>query len=148
MSLLPFPALMRLFRAQAYIEARLEPELASIHGLSFKEFHLLAQLSRAPANRLRRVDLAGRLNVSQSTVTRMAVPLEKTGLVVREPDPRDARVAYMVLTPVGAERIQQAEVTVRRMAADVFRDRWTPAEINTLGDLLGRLTASLPGEIS
>ena len=33
-------------------------------------------------------------------------------------------------------------------AADLFRDRWTTTEIATLADLLGRLTAGQPGDLS
>jgi hypothetical protein len=33
------------------------------------------------------------------------------------------------------------------MAMGIFRDRWTGKEIATLGELLGRLTTSLPGDI-
>ena len=72
------------------------------------------QLDQAPANRLRRVDLAGRLNVSQSTVTRLALPLEKLGFVKREADPRDARVGYVVLTKVGRQRVAEARATLER----------------------------------
>jgi len=148
MSSSSFSALLRLFRAQAFLQARLEPELGSVHGLGLNESMLLLQLSRAPLKRLRRVDLAGRLNVSQSTVTRMADPLEKAGLVRREADPRDARVAYVALTEAGEIRVAEAETTLRRMAVDTFQDRWSEGEIQALADLLGRLTAALAGDVA
>ena len=64
-------AILRLLRAQAFVEARVDPGLGAIHGLALRELMFLMQLDQAPANRLRRVDLAGNLNVSQSTVTRL-----------------------------------------------------------------------------
>jgi len=118
-----------------------------VHGLALRELMFLWQLDQAPGSRLRRVDLATRLNVSQSTVTRLALPLEKLGFVRREADPRDARVGYVVLTKPGRQRVAEARATLERMATDIFRDRWTGKEIATLGELLGRLTASLPGDI-
>lgn len=142
-----FSAIIRLFRAQAFLEARLGPPLGSVHGLGLGELMLLMQLHRAPLHRLRRVDLAAMLNSSQSTITRMALPLEKSGFVKRESDPRDARVAYVALTKTGRTRVEEAEVTLRRLAAEQFRDRWTDKEIATLGSLLGRFTAALPGDI-
>ncbi len=142
-----YTAILRLFRAQSFLEARLGPGLGSVHGLGLSELMLLMHLARAPLHRLRRVDLAAMLNSSQSTITRMALPLEKSGFVKRESDPRDARVAYVVLTKAGRTRVAEAEDTLRRMAADLFRDRWTEKDIATLGSLLGRFTAALPGEI-
>ncbi|HYX03434.1 MAG TPA: MarR family transcriptional regulator, partial [Reyranella sp.] len=94
-----------------------------------------------------RVDLAGRLNVSQSTVTRQALPLEKLGFVKREADPRDGRVGYVVLTKAGRQRVAEARTTLERMADAIFRDRWSGKEIATLASLLGRFSAALPGDV-
>lgn len=140
-------ALLRLFRAQAFLDARLNPELNSVHGLGLNELLLLMQLAHAPLHRLRRVDLAQRLHTSQSTITRMCLPLEKSGFVKREADPRDARVGYVVLSRTGLTRVEEAEKTLKRKAAEVFRDRWDSDEIAMLAELLGRFTAALPGDI-
>ncbi|CAN5895172.1 hypothetical protein BH11PSE3_BH11PSE3_15700 [soil metagenome] len=144
----PLAAILRLFRAQSFVEARVDPGLGAVHGLALRELMFLMQLDQAPLNRLRRVDLAGRLNVSQSTVTRLALPLEKLGFVRRETDPRDARVGYVVLTKAGRQRVADSRITLERMAADIFRDRWTVKDIETLAGLLGRFTAALPGDLT
>jgi DNA-binding MarR family transcriptional regulator len=141
-------AVLRILRAQAFVEARINPGLGSIHGLALRELMFLMQLDQAPANRLRRVDLADCLNVSQSTVTRLALPLEKLGFVKREADPRDARVGYVVLTKAGRQRVAEARATLVRQADNIFRDRWSDKEIDTLASLLGRLTAALPGDVA
>ncbi|MCW0233777.1 MAG: MarR family transcriptional regulator [Ferrovibrio sp.] len=144
----PLSALLRLFRSTAYLESRLSPGLGSVHGLALNELLFLLQLSRAPLQRLRRVDLAQRLHTSQSTITRMALPLEKIGLIKREADPRDARVAYVTLTKTGRTRTAEAEATFSRMAAEIFRDRWSDKDIAQLSSLLGRFTAALPGDLT
>ena len=72
-----------------------------MHGLSVNELMLLMHLDQAAGGRLRRVDLAERLDLSQSSVTRMVAPMEKLGWVARGDDPRDARVGYVVLTAGG-----------------------------------------------
>lgn len=141
-------AVLRLLRAQAFIEARIDPGLGAIHGLALRELMFLMQLDQAPGQRLRRVDLAERLNVSQSTVTRMSLPLEKLGFVKREADPRDARVGYVVLTKAGRQRVADARELLEGAAVKLFRDRWTDKEIATLASLLGRFTAALPGDIT
>jgi DNA-binding MarR family transcriptional regulator len=141
-------AILRLLRAQSFVESRIDPGFGAVHGLALREFMFLVQLDQAPANRLRRVDLAARLNVSQSTVTRLALPLEKLGFVKREADPRDARVGYVVLTKAGRQRVAEARATLERSAAGIFRDRWSDKEIATLASLLGRFTAALPGDVT
>ena len=141
-------AILRLLRAQSFIEARIDPGLGAIHGIALREFMFLVQLDQAPANRLRRVDLAARLNVSQSTVTRLALPLEKLGFIKREADPRDARVGYVVLTKAGRQRVADARDSLEGAAAKLFRDRWADKEIATLASLLGRFTAALPGDLT
>src|SRR5260370_23382820 len=138
-------AILRLLRAKSFVEARLDPGLGSVRGLALRELMLLMQLDQEPLGRLRRVDLAGRLNVSQSTVTRMTLPLEKLGFVRREADPRDARVRYVVLTKAGRQRGTEARATLDRMAANILRDRWSDEEIATPASLLSRVTAALPG---
>jgi len=143
-----FTATVNLLRATARLEERFAGELGSVHGLALKEVLLLMHLERAPLRRLSRIELAKRLHVSPSTVTRMTNPLEKLGCVGREADPRDARVAYVVLTEPGQRLVGDARTTLERMAADLFRDRWTTSEIATLADLLGRLTAGQPGDLS
>jgi DNA-binding MarR family transcriptional regulator len=138
---------MRLLQAHAGIADRFGHGLGSIHGLGLNEVLLLTHLERAPLNRLSRVDLARRLNVSPSTVTRMTAPLEKIGMVGREANPRDARLAYVTLTEAGQRTIADARASLERMAAGVFRDRWSDDEIATLASLLSRLTAGQPGEL-
>ena len=143
-----FSAIIRILRAASMLETRLGSELGSIHGLSLKDVLLLLQLEQAPLGRLRPVDLSARLSVSQSTVSRMAAPLAKIGLVRREPDPRDTRVAYVTLTEAGRKRAAEALETLQRQAADLFRDGWTREEVAELASLSGRLTAGIPGDVA
>ena len=141
-------SVLALLRAHARIEEQFGNALGSIHGLALKELLLLMHLAAAPKTRLSRIDLAKRLHVSASTVTRMTQPMEKLGMVGRQADPRDARLAYVVLTPAGKRLVTDARATLERLAANLFRDRWSKQEITTLGDLLGRLTAGLPGDLA
>src|SRR4051794_3732569 len=120
-----FAAVINVLRAGAFIEERFAGELASVHGLAMKEAMLLLHLERAPLSRLTRVDLSKRLHLNASTVTRMAAPMEKTGLVERQSDPRDARLAYVVLTEAGLNVVREVRATLQYRSAELFRDRWT-----------------------
>ncbi len=143
-----FSAVLNLLGTHARLDERFDHSLGVLHGLSLKETLLLMHLERSPGMRLSRIDLSRRLHVSPSTVTRMCAPLEKRHVVGREPDARDARLAYVVLTEAGQQLITNARATLEGLSADVFRDRWTKSEIASLADLLGRLTAGQPSELA
>src|SRR6266487_3457144 len=85
-------------RAVALWDARADAELGAIHGLGISDFAALHHLAQAQGGRLRRVDLARRLALTPSGVTRLLAPLERRGLVTREASGDDARATYAVLT--------------------------------------------------
>ncbi|MEM1400431.1 MAG: MarR family transcriptional regulator, partial [Pseudomonadota bacterium] len=92
---------LRLLQSADELRAKLSGDFSAVHGLSVNEFFLMMHLERAHLNRLSRVELAKRMHVSASTVTRMARPMEKLGLLGRQADERDARLAFVVLTKAG-----------------------------------------------
>lgn len=112
---------LRLARAQATLVRRLDQVLGGYHGISFNDFMLLHYLNRAPAGRLRRVDLAERQGLTASGVTRTLLPLEKIGLVERQQDPRDARVAYAAITATGRELLVNATTVANQISRDLLR---------------------------
>ncbi|MFM2053404.1 MAG: hypothetical protein RL456_1441 [Pseudomonadota bacterium] len=131
---------LRLTRAWAVLTRRLDNRLSSVHGLSFSDFLVLHSLARADGGRLRRIDLAERMGLTASGVTRTLLPLEKIGLVGREPDPRDARVGYAVLTPAGVElhghALASAEV-ICQDATQAVSGEQLAAVVDLLGGLAG-----------
>ena len=148
MSKAPFTTVITLLRAQALVQERFSGELGSVHGLALNEALLLMHLEKAPLRRLTRVDLAKRLHASPSTITRMAAPMEKTGLVARQSDPRDARLAYVALTEAGLTLVGEVRKTLERRSSELFRDRWSDAEVASLGKLLGRITTGELGDLT
>lgn len=139
---------LRLLQSADQIRARLSGDFSSVHGLSVNEVFLLMHLEQAPLHRLSRVELAKRMHVSASTVTRMAAPLEKIGVLRRQADTRDARLAFVVLTPSGIEKLGEARATFAKQAGYVFRDRWTDEDLRQLSELLHRLIADAPGDLT
>ena len=129
---------LRLARAHAVLLRRFDSALGNHHGISFGDFQVLNHLSRAPGGRLRRVDLAERLGLTASGVTRTLLPLEKIGLVTREPDPRDARVGYAVITPAGQALLVNATVTTDLVSSDLLK-AVDAAQLAGMSDLLGQL---------
>ncbi|MFJ8209263.1 MarR family winged helix-turn-helix transcriptional regulator [Streptomyces sp. NPDC096033] len=131
---------LRLVKAQTALVRRFDSRLGALFGVSLADFLVLLHLGRAEGGRMRRVDLAGALGLTASGVTRGLAPLERIGLVVRETDARDARVAYAALTDAGRERLADALKAAEQVAADVFAaPEWAGADIEQLSGLLTRL---------
>ncbi|MEW2622329.1 MarR family transcriptional regulator [Streptomyces sp. NPDC048106] len=140
-------AVLRLVRAQAALVRRFDARLGGLHGVSLADFTLLLRLGQAPGGRMRRVDLAEALGLTASGVTRALAPLERIGLVTREPDARDARVAYASLTGTGRARLKEMLATAEETAGDLFATpAWAEEEVPLLAGLLTRLggTGSRP----
>ncbi|MBA9048536.1 MULTISPECIES: MarR family winged helix-turn-helix transcriptional regulator [Streptomyces] len=138
-------AALRLVRAQAALVRRFDARLGGLHGVSLADFTLLLRLGQAPGGRMRRVDLAEALGLTASGVTRALVPLERIGLVTREPDVRDARVAYASLTGTGRARLKEMLATAEETAEDLFAaPAWGEEEVPLLASLLTRLGGTGP----
>ncbi len=129
---------LRLARVQASVVRRLDAVLGGHHGLSFGDFMLLHHLSRAPGGRLRRVDLADRQGLTASGVTRTLLPMEKTGLVARMADERDARVGFAAITPAGHNLLDNAMATARETCAELLRHA-PQDQLDALAAVLGNV---------
>ncbi|MFD8142989.1 MarR family winged helix-turn-helix transcriptional regulator [Streptomyces sp. NPDC059708] len=131
---------LRLVKAQTALVRKFDSRLGSLFGVSLADFLVLLHLGRAEGGRMRRVDLAGALGLTASGVTRGLAPLERIGLIVREADARDARVAYAALTDTGRERLADVLKAAEQVAADVFAaPEWAGDDIEDLAALLTRL---------
>lgn len=58
--------------------------------------------------------------------------MEKLGLLTRQTDTRDARLAFVVLTKAGLKKVREARATFAKQASYVFRDRSTNEELEQL----------------
>jgi len=97
-----------LIRAHAWTTRRFNAELVAEHGLTLNDYEVLLHLSRAEGRRLRRVDLAERVLLTPSGITRLLDGLERAGWVERASCDSDARVTYAQLTDDGLEKLRHA----------------------------------------
>jgi DNA-binding MarR family transcriptional regulator len=128
-------------RAHSAVTRALNADLVQTHGLTINDFEVLLHLARAEERALRRVDLADRLLLTASGITRLLEGLERAGYVAKRPCKSDARVTYAVLTDEGLEKLRDAAETHFGGVGEVFEARYTEEELETLGELLSRLTA-------
>ncbi|HEU0103072.1 MAG TPA: MarR family transcriptional regulator [Mycobacteriales bacterium] len=125
-------------RAHATLLRRLEGELSREHDLPLASYDVLVQLSEAPAGGLRMTELAERVLLSRSGLTRLVDRLVRDGLVERHPCPDDARGTVAVLTAAGGERLRSAWPTHLRGVAEHV-SRLDHDEVLTLTALLTKL---------
>lgn len=132
-------AWVRLLRGHAAITRAMSAQLEADHGLTINDYEALLLLSRAEEGRLRRVDLAERLLLTASGVTRLLDGLERVGLVERAACASDRRVTYAVLTEAGRERLEEASASHLAEVRAFLEERFSGEELVQLTELLGRL---------
>ena len=131
-----------LLRAHAAVTRELNAELVSTHALTINDYEVLLHLARADDRRLRRVDLAERLVLTASGITRLLDGLERAGYVRKDQCASDARVTYAVLTDAGLAKLKEASKTHVAGIRQLFESRYDEDELETLAALLGRCPAS------
>ena len=124
----------------------LSAELQAEHGLSLNDFEALYVLARAEDGRLKRVELARRLLLTPSGITRLLEGLEQAGLVRRTTCPTDRRIAYAELTPVGRERLRAASRAHVESIRALMEEHFSEDELDGLGEMLGRLPGVAEGD--
>lgn len=141
----------RLDAWRAFLEAhtrvtrRLDEELRSEHGLSLAEYDALLQLARSPGHRLRMNQLADRVILSRSGITRLIDRLEADGLVERAHCPSDARGAEAVLTDSGLARLRAASHTHLRGVETHFLAVASADDLDAVRRALGEVAARACG---
>ena len=143
LSPVPSRAELRAWRsflsAHARVMRSLEAELLAEQRLSLVSYDVLVQLAEAPQRRLRMAELADRVLLSRSGVTRLVDRLERTGLVARHRVAGDGRGVIAELTPLGVETLRNAAKTHLAGVVRHFVTRFNPDELAQFGDLCARL---------
>src|SRR4051794_27347962 len=129
----------RLMRANQALLRELSVRLITEHGLTINDYEALLHLSQADDYGLKRVELAERLMLTPSGVTRLLDGLERDGWVTKGTCESDARITYALLTDEGRERLERAGRTHVAQIHEIFAERFSAEELEALDDLLGRL---------
>ena len=128
--------------AHAAVIDRIEREMAAAGVLPLGLYDVLVPLSEAPDCRLRLHELASRVVLSRSTLTRMVDRLEAAGLLARERVATDRRGAYAVLTPRGEAALREAWPVYARGIRAHFACHLDADEVRVLTAALGRIEAA------
>ena len=132
-------AFANLLRAHAATTRTLSAQLLAEHGLTINDYEALLLLARADERRMKRVDLARRLLLTPSGVTRLLEGLESAGLVERTACATDLRVAYAQLTDSGAAKLEAASHAHVAAIRALFGEHLSEREATRLAELLAKL---------
>jgi DNA-binding MarR family transcriptional regulator len=89
-------------------------------GLGYNEFIILYHLSQASEEKMRRIDLANKVGLTASGITRLLLPMEKVGYIQKEANAQDARVSLVMLAEGGKQRLIDRLEDVEILAKDLI----------------------------
>ncbi len=133
-----------MLRTHSRLVATLDEELEREHGIPLGSYEVLLQLAEAPDGSLRMGDLANRLLLSRSGLTRLIDRLVARGLVERHSCADDRRGTFACLTAAGRELFATARPTHLRGVREHFLDRLDAADLDRLAAIWRRLDAAEP----
>jgi DNA-binding MarR family transcriptional regulator len=131
-----------MLRVHAALAKALDAELTRAHDLPLSSYEVLITLRAAPGRRCRMAELADRVLLSRSGMTRLVDRLEREGLLERDTCTSDGRGCFAVLTPAGEELLAQARPTHLAGVRERFLRHFSEDE---LADLAGLWERVLPG---
>jgi DNA-binding MarR family transcriptional regulator len=132
-------AVTSIMRAQQILLAELDTVLRP-HGLTFARYEALVLLTFSRRGVLPMRVIGQRLMVHPTSATNTIDRLERQGLVVRRPNPRDGRGKLAEITEAGREVVTAA--TVDLMKAEFGVADYDVAQLGQLFDLLRGLRVS------
>ncbi len=109
--------------------------------MSLSWYDVLLELAAAPGRRLRMTDLAERVVLSRTRVSRLVDEIAAAGLVVRQQNPQDGRSAYATLTAEGLSRYRKAAPTYLAAIEQHFSHKLDEEELRTVGEVPQRVLA-------
>lgn len=125
-------ALRHLWTAPPHIE---DPALGQVE---MSTIWVVDSLRRQPDQTVS--ELAAAMDVAHSTASRLVLRAERSGAVIRTPDPQDQRRITVTLTAAGRDlATAAAEFRIQRLAT--LTQDWTAEQRHTFASLLTRFAA-------
>ena len=127
---------LKFFINQAVVQARIARSFDNGlgNGIGFNDFIILYHLSQASEQKMRRIDLAEKMSMSASGITRTILPMEKIGLVQREDSDYDKRVSFVKLAQ-GGKRLLEEAIERAEMKSEEFLPDTSIKEMKDLSEI-------------
>jgi DNA-binding MarR family transcriptional regulator len=135
----PREAWHRLLQVSSVVLRELHRSLDADDRIAITEFDVLITLDNAPDHAMRMTDLAEATMLSSGGMTRLVGRLEQRGLLLRTPDPADARAFRATLTADGEKKLADARVTHDAVLDRLIAPHITARDLRTVERALGRV---------
>jgi DNA-binding MarR family transcriptional regulator len=137
-------SLWRLFlTAQVKLRDRIEAKLDQESLPSLEWYDVLYTLKEAPEQRLRLSELAEKVLLTRSNLTRLVDRLENAGLLQRMSCPSDRRGTFAVLTETGLAMQEQMWLIYAEGIVEYFASQINDEEVEVLQQVLQRMLINL-----
>lgn len=114
------------------------PQVLTLDRSAYLILHLMAEVGDPLALQ----EIASRLHVDLSTVSRQVSAMERKKLIRKHPDPNDFRVHRLTMTPYGVQQFHAMREARYTTYADILRD-WPSTERDALANQLTRLNRAI-----
>lgn len=118
----------------------IDRDLQQAGRLPLFSYDVLIELQEAPDHRLRMAELADRVVLSRSGLTRLVDRLEREGYLARDQVGGDRRGTYAVITDQGVRALREAWPIYARGIQRYFADALTLEEARMLAALLEKVS--------
>lgn len=130
------------FHAQA-IEA-IDRSLIAANCIPLHWYDVLIELYETPERRMRMYELANKVVLSRSGLTRLVDRLEEAALITRQTDPADRRGFYVQITDEGVAALRTAWPVYARAIQNNFAQFISEDEAGNLADIFDRMIRREP----
>jgi DNA-binding MarR family transcriptional regulator len=132
----------RLFlTAHATIVSQIDQRLHDAGQIPLNWYDVLIELYEAPDQRLRMSEVADRVLLTRSGLTRLVDKLEQEGYLKRELDPKDRRSFYAVITSQGVEAMRGAWPVYSESISSLFAAHLTAEDATVLVRIFSTMAA-------
>jgi len=133
-----------LLTAHATLVEKIEAALAAGKLPPLAWYDVLWELEKADDGKLRMHELARRIVLSRSNLSRLADRLEEAGLIEREDAPHDRRGYHCVITRAGLAMRKRMWPVYKAEIERLFSRHITVEEARTIGEGLARAVKAAP----
>jgi DNA-binding MarR family transcriptional regulator len=134
------PAWLALIRTHARLWDQADAQMRHDSGLTMPRYDVLMQLDMA-GGRLGLSELASRIVLSPSGLSKLLDRMETSDLIRREPDPRDARSIFARITPRGRSLVRKARQSHHAWLQRAFGDALDNRDVADLTRIMERISA-------
>ena len=132
-----------MLQMHSKLNAELARRLAAESSLSYQDYEVLVVLTDQPDGRLRLYELGELVDWEKSRLSHHISRMTERGLVKKVRCETDRRGSFVAITPRGRREIEAAAPAHVAAVRELFIDRLTPAQLDTVAAASAAVLAAL-----